>query len=1220
MSLRWIAVPLTIVAFSAFAKEPPSHRGHDRKIPDSPVVTPWAIPLAGGAISVLFVAPQCTLRDVVELTERLEIEPEIVPLDSVTGPGLADQGADIFHVLDRPHDVFVLGNLDPSALPEGAWDRIIEQTSAGCGLVLANLRGDAPLRLREILATTMSGRTDASTVTRGIGEALTPEWPSSLSFVKTAPHGQGRVVFLDYPGERPSTHFLIPGLSDPGHARPEFFETYLSLVARAIRWAAGRDPSLWVTGVENAGPKGPQESEIPPDLPEEYIQAIRDGVSRPLFETFLAHLNHPAEKAYRVHARVRRPDRGISISFPDMPDLARGADSYSVNLHIGPGKALLDLWFSEGKRIAEWHTEVIEIRGWPDIADVSYSKGALLPNDTLSISLTVRPDYARPRPCTIYARAVDSLNRKVAESSQIMPPEGGQAHITLAFADLIANMVKVELFAADLPKPRLARWELDRARYSAVCLPVRAPRPLNDLSFVVENPVPTEYNARTFMRTLAGLGIDSALVPPTIEARFFLAEANLRPIPELVHFTSDAIEDGNVRKPCLSETTYRDAQLQKLRDEVPGFWAVGTTIYSLGNGNCLTDGPENVCQSPTCIDGFRTILREQYGDLSSLADAWARPYETWDTVAPISFEDTVASGVFAPWLDFRLFMDRTFCNAHVFARDAVRSVDRGARVGFCAVPGEQATLGYDWSLLASELDAIVVPPDPLTIEKIRSYRPRNAYSAVMADAGGTLTSAPFAGWLPWYQVLHGFHGCWLPQPYGSVGVASSSAHASQAAMIGPDGRPSDALREMADSLSTLRSGLGALLLNAVRDDAKIALYDSQTSHYFTQANAGLGFRTAASQTTAIRLLESAGYSYDFVSKTQLLGGRLGKYALVILPGVIALSEQEVDALRCYSAEGGHVVADVLPGQYDDHGVRRTVPALDDIFGVKAREPGPTSSPGREGVEVPVNEDSRLILPGSVQAVASIEVATGTAGGRAGDFPLWVTKGGPASTNVLLNHSFPSYPLSPEQDRPFRTLFGEILNRTGLTPSFPVSTSGGVCFVGECLSLRYGKADLIAFLNDPSAEKEAVKLLVPCDKQKWLYDLNHPGRPAHKGEIRVKLAPGEVAIFSLLPYEVKEVSVITLDRIEAGKRLPIRLLIKARGALPDKHLVSITIVHGTRSKISHYETNVTCLSGEGRTFVPLALDEPTGIYTIEAKDVLSGISGRTYVWVDPALGS
>lgn len=1218
MNVRWIVVLLTIVALSAFAKEPPSHRGQDRKIPNSPVVTPWASPLVGGAISVLFVAPQCTLRDVVELSERLEIESDVIPFENLSGSDLADQDAATLQALDRPHDVFVLGNIDLSALPERVWDRIIEQASIGSGLFLTNLRGDAPPRVREILAATAPANADASAVTRGIGETLTPEWPSSLSFVKTARHGQGRVILLDYPGERPHTHFLIPGLSDPGHARPEFFETYLSLVARAIRWAAGRDPSLWVTGVENAGPKGPQESEIPPDLPDEYIQAIRDGVSRPLFETFLVHLNHPAEKAYRVHVRVRRPDRGVSISFPDMPDLARGADSYSVNLHVGPGKAFLDLWFIEGKRVAEWHSEVIEIKGGPDIADVSYSKGALLPNDSLSISLTVRPDYARPRPCAIYARAVDSLNRKVAEASRVVPPEGGQARITLTFADLIANMVKVELFAADLPKPRLARWELDRARYSAVCLPVRVPRSPNDFSFVVENPVPTEYNARTFMRTLAGLGVDSAFVPPSIEARFFLAEANLRPIPELVRFTPDEIENGNVRRPCLSETTYHETQLQKLREEVPGFWAVGTTVYSLGNGNCLTDGPENVCQSPTCIAGFRTVLREEYGDLISLADSWGRTYGAWDTVVPVSFEEAVASGVFAPWLDFRLFMDRTFCSAHTLARDAVRNVDRGARVGFCAVPGEQPTLGYDWSLLASELNAIVIPVDPLTVEKVRSYRSRDAYSALMADEGGTFTSVPFAGWLPWYQVLHGFQGCWLPQPYGSTGATSSTAHTPSAAMIRPDGLPSDALQRMADSVNGLKSGLGMLLLNAIPDTPKIALYDSQASHYLTQANAGLGFRTAASQTTAFRLLESAGYSYDFVSKAQLLAGKLGKYALVILPGVIALSQQEVDAFRRYSADGGQIIADVLPGQYDNHGVHRAGPALDDIFGVKATDIGNPSSPRGEGLEVPLDEQSSLILPASVQAVASIEVTTGTAGGHAGGIPLWVAKKGLSGASVLLNHSFPSYPLSPEQDRPFRTLFEDILARTEQKPSLSVKIGGDVRFVGECSTFRYGKAELFAFLNDPRGRERATKLAVACDKQKYLYDLIHPGRAEHRGEIRAKLMPGEAALFSLLPYEVKEVSVVTLDRVEAGKRLPIRLLIKARNALPDRHLVNITIVKGTRSRISHYETNVTCLSGEGRAFIPLALDEPTGIYTIEAKDVLSGISGQAYVWVDPAL--
>lgn len=1207
------------IVLIAWGKEVDPYAGWDGPSPDRPSLrVAWGVPLKGGPIRVLFIAPRFTLRDVVELSERLDLKFDVVPVwdahhlggvgDRVAGASPEATAAHLRDRLGREYDVLVMGNLDLSILPGDILAGIVEKVKGGMGLVLAHYREHVPAPFQEFLDTSTPSSDAFEEITRGVGASMTPEWPSSLDFVKASRHERGRVVRLDYAGDRPFTHFLAPSLTDPLKAREDYFETYMSLVARAVRWAAGRGAPLMVTRVEAGGPSGPAEEEIPPGLPEAFVQQMKDAAREIPYRPFRIQLNAPADRTYRVRAQVREPHRGLRTLYPELPPLRKGAVSYLLELPVGPGAYFLDLWFLEKKSVVEWHTEPVTVAGWPAISDVAYSKGWLLPNDALTVSLNVRPEYHRPRPCTVYVRATDSLKRVVAEGRQVVDSEGGHAEVTLQFADLLGNLVKVEVFAADSTGPRLSRWDLDRAAYHHLYVPVRAPRPLSAFSFAVESRAEAEYNARQFLRTFVSLGVDSAYTPATDEARFYLAEANIRPIPDLTCCVPDSAEQGKAREPGLADPAARQLQDKQLHDRVPGFWAVGTALYSAGKGACPALDRGEACERPAILEGFHAALQTEYGTIAALNQAWGAQFTSWRDIAPDTREKAAASGRYAAWVAFRGYLDGVFTGTVAHAADVVHGIDADARVGFEAIPASTADTGYDWWSLATRLDLLAVPPDSVSIEMARSYRTPKSYAALCFGGDADTSTPAWARWFPWCAALHGMQGVWRRSSYGGSDLDGACF------ALAPDGSVSPVFLETVRSMNRLRSGLGTLLVNATRKKADIGIYGSQSSLYVTEADPAFGCTARQAEAAFARLLADLGYAYDFVSPAQARQGKLREYKLIILPMSRSLGDDEIEVIRKFHDQGGRLLADAAPGEIDARGARRGGFSLDDLFGI--RHVGPARAEACAEAAVQAGREPGIVS-GTLESLtvdAAVEIATGAAGGKAHETPIWITQSSEREfTAVLLNHTLP--PCLERNESGLADLLGALLENSGVARVVSVTPVDGRILHGECVALRYGEADIVGLLADPRATKDQ-KLVLDWDKNRNVYNMEQGKRLTRAKKTKVKLAPGDTAVFCVLPYAVSQVSVETPNTVEAGRRLPVRISIKTRETPPGKHLVHVTLNRGLANPAPYYARDIVCERGEGQTYIPLALNEARGTYTVVVRDVLSGMTAQTSVAVGP----
>ncbi len=1146
----------------------------------------WGVPLEGGPLRAIIAAPERGMRDVDELAQRIELAPQAVALDAM---GAEDAGAwlreRVAEGLTKSggmfsdtagHDLILLGGVGLASLPEDSIDALLDAVNKGMGLVYVIYDTPPPPKLQEAIDR-MAPVDSLEPITRGLGESMTPEWREGILFLSAGTIGEGRVAVFDFGGPAPISHFLTPPLANPLLAEEEHFDVYYSIMARAVRWVAKHEPKVWIAALETVLVE-PDKTQIPPELPQAYVDNMQNSVLGSGAASYLLYLNVPATENYQVESQLRQPGRNWQLKRTYTDLIPKGADSYALNLPTGPGDYFLDLWLrDENGRVVDWYTEGITVEGWPSISAVRLSRASVYPQDKVDVS--VQTDAPRGVASVVAVRASDMFGRLVAQGEAPAPEGGGSTTIHLELSDLVARMLKIEAYAfpaTNLPTPKVI--ELNQAAYAYAYLPVI--QPSTDLSFslVVRADGSAEHNQRAFLRTLASLGAVSAYAHGTEESGYYLAQAGLRPLYEIAHWTPETIVDGVVRVPSFADGEYQYKETERIRNQCSAIWGGESALYSLGDGNCLAAGRENACQSADSLAGFRKSLQQMYGGLDRLNASWRTQFERWEDVTPAPEEAASVLGAYAPWLDFRLFMDRQFTEMLALGRDAVRGARPDARAGFIARPGELPYLGYDWRALADGLSVLGVPPERGAIGRIGSYAAPSAFTplclwqatdsskpeedaAKPSDEGKSTGpfsrlktafrakqpegAAPSFAWYPWVAVMHGLN---------AVGWDASQWNCA----LDAKGEPTPEFRSLLDGLAPLQHGMGALLRDAKRTPSDIAIYDSQASRYLADI-LPKDAPELARQEGLETCLASLGYPSAYIAPADLATGKLSQYKVLALPCCIALSDTETVAIRTFQAAGGILLADVEPGVFDAHGFRRAQPALADLFAAPA-------------------------------------------GAKTTAIALWNR---------------------PENEDPTNTI-RNAFTAAGLNPPAEISLSGTDRFPGCCTVWEYGEAKLYAFLREPDSsgsDSATVKLKDP----RVLYNPLLGVKELRPKKVHLALPAGQAAVLTSLPYEVSDIVLETPDKTLTGRRLPVRISFKTSGGLPGSHLCYVTLEYlpmlggninsQVGSALPRYSRTAACPQGKGETYFPLAINEWPGKYLLRVRDVLTGISRETTLTVE-----
>lgn len=920
---RWLALLSVLAVAPAFASSPPT--------PEAPPFTPspviaWGKPLVGGPLRVTCLL-QSAKEEGLELQRRFEF----------TGPVLLGGGGKYSvtstasslarrQLATGEVDVFVVGGIFWKRLPATLRLALLEQVERGMGLVLV----EAPAGMRDttlpkVLAADPAPEA-AAAVASGIPLAELPlatvdpernaycvypdathPAPTPEQLVTGARFGKGRICVLNYSTAQSNVVYLYsltPGVRLPNapFAKPyPYWEYCHSLLGKAVRWAAGREPQSRL------------QVEALPGAPTVANVSIAGSVDQPVdLEVVVRDRYHKVWGSAKsiLIPRAGKPAQW-AVQLPDQ-ELPPG------------GLTFVDVWARQGGKVLDWATATVERPAKARVAEVKLDANRYAPDEPVKATLTTSGDL---RGAMLQAELVGADGRVLQRQTK---PAPAVAELTFSLA---GAQTLVSYLEARLVSGQRTLW---RERVPVFLAP-GAPKQFFAYSWMDPDP----YYMRDYLRRIQDQGVDSVTAGGGAATYFFQAsrtavEQNLRVVPtNVVDSRLGKAPDGD---PAKLPRPFTDPKVmaeenQRLKTLLPTVADMQPLGYSLMDEWALGWSDRPTDYSDASLTAFRQWIQGRYPSVAALNQEWGTSFASWDAVTPTQAKDVQATlGAkapdygklnLAPFVDYRLFLDTVGPTAFAEFRQTIRAADPGAPVGLCGTESNGTWYGYEWYGLSRVLDFICGYGDAAAVPNIsRDMRGLQRELQRSFRQPGSLLSC----WVGYHEsdfyrdqalklLLHDFQGIAYfggnPIIFADFPYLDYDFTLSRRALLAGAGT------------TEIRRGLDQLFWHSRRDNSGLAVLISPASQHVAS---GLGREAEWNKGVVgtAQALEDAGLQYDFLAPEQIAAGFLkqGGYKVLLAPQAMCLSEAQRAAIADFVSGGGALVYDRVPGVLDEHGRSR----------------------------------------------------------------------------------------------------------------------------------------------------------------------------------------------------------------------------------------------------------------------------------------------------------
>jgi hypothetical protein len=319
-------------------------------------------------------------------------------------------------------------------------------------------------------------------------------------------------------------------------------------------------------------------------------------------------------------------------------------------------------------------------------------------------------------------------------------------------------------------------------------------------------------------------------------------------------------------------------------------------------------------------------LRQIYGPDAPRRDRWV----TYDDIRPMLRTWSVGTFDAGPLMDQWTFNDSYWNNFIGDLVEFANTIDPHTPCGFVGGQSPSPFGGYDYAKLMRKVQYLEAYNIGGSQSIIRSFNPHNAIPAVTSQF---FKSVDDTNWQTWYYLAHGNRGFigWV-----------------QGWFDGKTPRPWH--DKVAPTQREAAYKIGPLMSGAEWKHDGVAIYYSHASiqlgwimdaeaHGRTWTNRNGDDRLGASHMVRHaweNMLRDAGLQYNFLSYADVIqSGIPSEYKVLILPACLCLSDAEARRIEAFCRAGGTVIADYLPGLWDQHGRGRSNGGvLDEMFGVR----------------------------------------------------------------------------------------------------------------------------------------------------------------------------------------------------------------------------------------------------------------------------------------------
>jgi hypothetical protein len=318
-------------------------------------------------------------------------------------------------------------------------------------------------------------------------------------------------------------------------------------------------------------------------------------------------------------------------------------------------------------------------------------------------------------------------------------------------------------------------------------------------------------------------------------------------------------------------------------------------------------------------------LSQIYGADAPHREGWVSYEDIRKKLADWSISEFDAS----PLMDQWTFNDSLWLNYLGGLVEYANELDPATPCGFVGGQAPSAFGGYDYAKLMRKVQFIESYNIGSSQAIIRSFNPRNGIPAVTSMFHKSVEDDI---WQTWYYLAHGNRGHigWVENWFD--GETPKPWHKEVAATYLEAGRK-----------------IGPLMAGAEWLHDGVAIYYSHASiqlgwildaeaHGKTWVNRNDDARLSSSSHVRHaweNMLRDSGVQYSYLDYVGLVQSGVPKeYKVLILPACLCLSDAEARQIEAFCKAGGTVIADYLPGVWDQHGKGRAAGGvLDGMFGI-----------------------------------------------------------------------------------------------------------------------------------------------------------------------------------------------------------------------------------------------------------------------------------------------
>ena len=259
------------------------------------------------------------------------------------------------------------------------------------------------------------------------------------------------------------------------------------------------------------------------------------------------------------------------------------------------------------------------------------------------------------------------------------------------------------------------------------------------------------------------------------------------------------------------------------------------------------------------------------------------------------------------------------------------SVDGATPCGFVGGQAPCAFGGFDYAKLMRKVQYLEAYNLGGSQSIVRSFNPHNAIPAVTSYFHRSLDDGL---WQLWYYIAQGNRG--------EIGWVEKWFNA--------DKTPKDWIAKAAPEFIEAGQKIGPLMSGAEWKHDGVAIYYSHASiqlgwimdaqaHGKTWVNRNNDAKLGGShlvRSAWLNMLRDEGIQFTWINYVDVIQNGVPKeYKVLILPAVLCLSDTEAKRIKEFCENGGTVIADYMPGLWDQHGKGRAEGGvLDGLFGVK----------------------------------------------------------------------------------------------------------------------------------------------------------------------------------------------------------------------------------------------------------------------------------------------